>query len=201
MKILFLITSCFQAVLQCLECVVFGFFGWGNRGRGQTKELQCELIWQICGSTSQRRLRYNSLKLHLRRLPEFWMPLCFIDKPFHMTAAKPSTYGYLTESLFLLFVFQWLLLCFIPTSSLHNFLKITVVLLWLDQLWNDRQMALRVLRVDRQTLKVDRRLLRMNRQVLRVDKRVLRVHRAVKQVLWVTRRIWQVLPVTRRFLQ
>lgn len=169
----------------------------GEKSRtGQTKELQFELIWQIGRSTSQRRLRYNSLKLHLRCLPEFWMPLCFVDKPFYMSAAKPSPYGYLTESVFLLFVFQWLLLCFIPTSSLHNFLKITVVLLWLDQLWNDRQIVLRVLRVGRQTLKVDRRLLRMNRQVLRVDKRVLRVHRAVKQVLWVTRRIRQVLPVT-----
>ena len=200
-----MITSCFQVVLRCLGCVnVFLGWGWGggggNRGRRQTKGMQFGLVWQICRSTSQRRLRYSSLKLHLRCLPEFWMPLYFVDKPFYMSAAKPSTYGYLTRSVFLLFVFQWLLLCFIPKSSLHNF-DDTVVSLWLDQLWNDRQIVLRVLRVDRQILKVDRRLLRMNRQVLRVDKRVLRVQRAVKQVLWVTRRIWQVLPVTRRFLQ
>ena len=52
----------------------------------------------------------------------------------------------------------------------------------LDQLKKDRQIVLRVLRVDRQILRVDRRVLRVVKQVLRMDKRVLRVGKGVLRV-------------------
>ena len=70
-----------------------------------------------------------------------------------------------------------------------------------DQLWKDRQIVLRVLRVDRQILRVDRgmdrRALRVDTWVLRVEKRVLRVG---KRVLRVIRVVWQ-LRIIRRVLQ
>ena len=53
-----------------------------------------------------------------------------------------------------------------------------------DQIQKDRQIVLRVLRVDRRrdrrVLRVDRRELRVNKQVLLVVKRVLRVARRVE---------------------
>ena len=64
-----------------------------------------------------------------------------------------------------------------------------------DQLQKDRQIVLRVLRVDRQVLRVDIWVLWMEKRVLRMDKRVPKV---IKQVLWVIKRVVQVLGVASR---